>query len=356
MPLVVIGARFVVGAKINNRDGGESTIAPQVDPRSIGASDRSNVADRSRRNIIGILVVAADVLVQVEELRWGDRALIQRFQTVLHADIVERSKRESRTRVNAIDVSGNVKDHRACARGVVHRMVAELDGHDSIPNGRVVSGDVIPTWDRVGALCLIGGVDKGLEPLIAANGYLLRLGKSRIDDGEVVRQQMAIEAAIGDFSGVGESGIEERAIDQAWQDISDLQAGVRAARAPRADGEERHAERLDEMLLAHHRTFRRDEWIATIRWILERVDEKRIALGKVPVLQNVDTFGSTLCVPTARAAGAMYCDQAIVPARRRREGGRFRVGGRIEQDRVLIDATIYRSGLDAHDVGDRQAG
>src|SRR5260370_19512996 len=167
---------------------------------------------------------------------------------------------------------------------------------------------------------------------------------------------MAIEAAVGDFRRVGESSIEESAVDQAWQDIGDLQAGVRAARAPGADGEERYPESLDEMLLAHHRTLRCDEWIATIRWILERIDEKRVTLGKVEVLQNVDTLGSALRIPTARTAGAVYRDQAIVPARRRRERGRVRVGSRIEEDRVLIDPAIYRSGLDAHDVGDRQSG
>src|SRR5262249_43341731 len=189
--------------------------------------------------------------------------------------------------------------------------------------------------------------------LIAGHRYFLVIGETGwIDDREVVRHQMAVEARIGNLGSIGKRGADERAVDQARESVRDLQAGIRASRTAGAEREERHAEGLDEVLLAHHRALPSDEWIATVRRILERVDEERVALRQVSVLQNVDALRGTLGVPTARAAGAVYRDQALVPACWRRKGAWIGIGGRIEEDRILIDPAVDRSSLDTNHVRD----
>src|SRR5262249_51061127 len=228
-------------------------------------------------------------------------------------------------------------------------MVAQLFRHHWIPYRRHVSGEVHPARDRIRALRLVRSVVPGLQTLIAGHRYFLVIGETVwIDDREVVRHQVAVEAGIGNLGSIGESGADEGAVDQARESVRDLQAGVRASRAAGAEREERHAEGLDEVLLAHHRALPCDEWIATVRRILERVDEERVPLRQISVLQDVYALRGTLGVPTARAASAVYRDQAVVPARRRRKGAWIRIGGRIEKDRILIDAAVDRSCFDAN--------
>ncbi len=48
MPLIVIAARFVVGAEVNNRNGREPTIATGLDPGFVHPPDRASVSDRAR--------------------------------------------------------------------------------------------------------------------------------------------------------------------------------------------------------------------------------------------------------------------------------------------------------------------
>ncbi len=274
----------------------------------------------------------------------------------MHANIVEGPEREPGGWIDSIDISGNVKNSRSGAGGVRHRIVAQLHRDDGIPDGRPVPGDIDTTRHRIGALGLVCRIVPGLETLIPADRYLLIGGETvGIGNGGIVRQQMPVESAVGNLSRVRKGGADERAVNQARKGVSNLETGIRAARATGADGEARNPEGLDEMLLAHHRAFTGDERIAMVGRILERIDEERVASGKIPILKNVHAFRGALGVPTARAAGAMDRDQPLVPALRWGEWSGVRVRGRIEEDRVLIDAAIYRARLDAHDIGNGDA-
>ena len=133
-----------------------------------------------------------------------------------------------------------------------------------------------------------------------------------------------------------------------------MQARVGPTRAPRTDGVPGYAIGLDEVLLAHHGRLCLEHRVAVVRRVLQRVFKRRVAFAQAGQIQKRRgsgkiAFGRPLYVPPARAAKAFDREQPPVPAFGRRKGTWGRLGGRVMQDRALIDAAIDRARLDAHD-------
>ena len=132
-PLIVITASIVVAAGIQHRDSGQPSVATQVNAALVGALDCSDVADAAIGNVVGILIVAADLLIEIEELFRGDGFTIERRQPVLHSDVVERPQRKTGDRVYAVDIAGYVEDRRTGAGRVGYRVITEFLRNRGIP-------------------------------------------------------------------------------------------------------------------------------------------------------------------------------------------------------------------------------
>src|SRR5262249_37650429 len=89
IPLVVVTAGVVVAAHVEHRDVGDTAAAVHVETALVDALDRARIPHTAARPGVLALIDPADALVQIEELRLGDRSGVQRSETVLHADIVE---------------------------------------------------------------------------------------------------------------------------------------------------------------------------------------------------------------------------------------------------------------------------
>src|SRR5438876_5086256 len=105
----------VDAADVEDRDLRHPSAPAEGDAALLHALDRADVARRSRRDVVRVLVVAADSFVQVEELLLGDGSGIQRGEAVLNAHVVEGSQRESSAPIDAEDVARNVVDGGARA-------------------------------------------------------------------------------------------------------------------------------------------------------------------------------------------------------------------------------------------------
>src|SRR5262249_24380733 len=151
---------------------------------------RSKIADRARRHVVEILVVAADSLVQVQELRGTDMPAVQSLQAVLHADVVEWPKREARDRVNSVNGMGGIVDGSANTPWIGDRVVTKRHRDCGIKWRGDVTGNVNAVWNWIGTARLIGGVDERPQSLVTRYRYLLRFRESRgIGDVEEVRQE-----------------------------------------------------------------------------------------------------------------------------------------------------------------------
>ena len=64
-PLIVIAARVVVRTEIEHRNRCEAAVAAELQPALLPPEDGTGIADNAIRDIVEILVVAADEFVQV---------------------------------------------------------------------------------------------------------------------------------------------------------------------------------------------------------------------------------------------------------------------------------------------------
>ena len=176
---------------------------------------------------------------------------------------------------------------------------------------------------------------------------------------------MGIEAGRGDRQRVGEGAGDQDAVESPGSASAGCGAAVGPARAADADREVRRAERLDEVLLAHHRRLAGQHGVAVLRGVLQRVAVERIAFAEAFHAVEAGVHRrprGPRCrrgpcdVPAARAAGALDGDQPPVPAPGRRAPGRRASARRVEQHGALVDAAVDRRGLDPHDEGHGQAG
>jgi hypothetical protein len=85
IPVVIV----IDAADIKNRDRFQFSTAVELQAAFVGAPDCVWIAGHAIGDVVEILVVATDVRVQVQKLRFGDRSAVQRLQAVLHSDVVE---------------------------------------------------------------------------------------------------------------------------------------------------------------------------------------------------------------------------------------------------------------------------
>ena len=196
----------------------------------------------------------------------------------------------------------------------------------------VVARDVDAARDRIGAAGLVGGVDERLQALVAGDRDLLRVGEA----GRVGRRRSS--ASAGARRSRRRRSTAGRGTCSAMSTPSNrpgmrrrAAAAVRRRPSAGADGERRHAERLDEVLLAHHRRFAREHRVAVVGRVLQRVDEHPVAFAEPLEVSRVKSNPASevalrraLDVPAAGAAEAVDGDQPPVPAARRRERRRRR--------------------------------
>src|SRR5262249_33030925 len=88
MPLIVVGGSFVVSAEVDDRDGRQSTASAELHAGLVDAPQCPTISLGPIRDVVRIVVVAADAFVQVQELGGGDRPVVQRLQPVLHAQVI----------------------------------------------------------------------------------------------------------------------------------------------------------------------------------------------------------------------------------------------------------------------------
>ena len=115
-----------IAVEVRRDDGGPPHAAVALEApgragRPGGSRPRMRVS-RARRDR-AVDVVAADPLVEVEELVGGDRPGVQRSEPVLHADVVERSTGEAGRRVDAELVAVGVREVAADPVRVRRRVV-----------------------------------------------------------------------------------------------------------------------------------------------------------------------------------------------------------------------------------------
>ena len=79
-----------VAAIIDDRHVAQSATAIRQSPTAIRGTDGGNITHGSRDAEVAVEIIAADLLVQIEELIDADRSALQRGQPVLNADVVER--------------------------------------------------------------------------------------------------------------------------------------------------------------------------------------------------------------------------------------------------------------------------
>ena len=134
--------------------------------------------------------------------------------------------------------------------------------------------------DRIGAAGLTGGVEHRLHPvssgqLVSGNRRFLLRGSGRVRAREVGAR--AAGRRFPTTQSTSDPGSAARALRRTGREAHrELEAAVRPARRTRAERLARLAVRFDEVLLAHHRRFAREDRIAVVRRVLQGVAEERV--------------------------------------------------------------------------------
>jgi hypothetical protein len=149
----------------------------------IGGPDGGGVGDGAGGDEIAVVVIAADALVEIKELRGGDDARVERGEAVLDAGIVDGAAGEAGEGVAAVDVDVVIEDVAAGAGPMEDGVVAELRGE--LRRAELFGVDAASAAGGSGDVGDIG---------VPADGGLLRVGQG----------------------GAGEVGVEELASVRNW--------------------------------------------------------------------------------------------------------------------------------------------
>ena len=79
------GIVVCITAIVNYRHVAQSAAAVRQPSAAIRGAHRGNIGDASRNAKVAVEIIAADLLVQIEELIDADRSALQRGQPVLNA-------------------------------------------------------------------------------------------------------------------------------------------------------------------------------------------------------------------------------------------------------------------------------
>src|SRR5687768_15000089 len=113
MPVVNIADRICVRARVQDRHVRKPSATGIDQATGIQGAQRDRIADGALGNEAAIDVIAADALVEIEELIDGDRAAVQARKTILNADIVLRTTREAGFRIATVDVRAHLLNRAA---------------------------------------------------------------------------------------------------------------------------------------------------------------------------------------------------------------------------------------------------
>ena len=332
-------AVVAVGAIVDDGGGRQTAAAVRQAAGLVRQADRLRVAHGAVRMETAVAVVATDSLVQVEELRSGDRAVVERLQAVLHRDVIERPACEPGLGVPSVHVHVMLVHVAARPAGIIRRVIlqrlrqrvgAELADRDA------------PGVDR--------HVRHRLQHEETGDRLLLFRGEAAVARVlEVVVQQPRVgDHRDGAEADVREAAARNDAVEQAGVVVGDLVVLVRPARAAPADGVLRRAVAFHEALLHHHHGLGRQHVVAVVGVDVEAGGGDRVPLAEHDVVGHA-ARAVTLPEPAVHAAAAEGVDEPPVPAGQGGPGIRF-AGRRLVQHRDLVDRTVDGAGLDAHDV------
>ena len=361
--VVVVDFLHVVAAQVDDRQ--VHVVAFVVQPALV----RDGPVALGRVDAVGRRVVVdrapTDVLVQVDELRRRDRAGLQRAETILHADVVER-RRDEPVAERLLD--GPPELRRALAE-LVDEVRAEIAAHAARIGLRVVGLVGPDTLFHVAALQIQAGRAIGLawiaafveavdvDPRLANvragmafhRGLLVRGPR---DPGrplgrivEIVYEQPAVDDLDRGRPRIRERARRQDAVEDAGIVVRGLLLVDRAARAAAADRVADRAVLLDDALLRHHHRLGLHDEIAVLRVVVERGGPHHEPALQRLVDHHVGRDGLAVMRAAARAAGDVGL--AVPAGLRRPRRPRLR---RVEQHRDLILAAILRAGFASHDV------
>ena len=304
-----------IAAVVDDRRLPHARAAVGDPPGSVRDAQGFEVAHGARGHVVAVVVVAADELIEIEELLLRDGPRVERRQTVLNSGVIERAARKAGGRVAPEDVHHVVVDVTAHTRRFRGLVVAHAQR-----NGRVAGSALRLHPDRVRRTD--GRDGRGIG--VAGDADFLRVAPRQCRAFEVVVEEICIRD-VHDLRGrdLGEAAAGHDTVQQTGIVVADGQALLRTARAPPADGEEHGAVVLDEPFFHHHETLGGEHLLAVVAEDIQRGGRHPVALREMQMLEDaaVPDAGS-LDVPAAHAAAAERVDQSPVPRRRRRERSR----------------------------------
>jgi hypothetical protein len=157
--------------------------------------------------------------------------------------------------------------------------------------------------------------------------------------------------AVGDLDPGAPRVRERQRRDQAVRDpridVADLELTDRAARTAGAEREAQRADRLDDVLLGHHRGLGGEDRIAVVPELVQRRGRDGIAL---PQPRRVHHVGRRRALGVVRVAARAKRVVELAVEALLRIPRRDLAERRIVEDRERVQAAVDRSGLEAHDV------
>src|ERR1700730_3768959 len=329
---------------VNDRCAPHAQSAVSDAPAQVRGLNGIDIAHRTGGDVIAVIVIPADLLIQLQKLLLGDGAQVQGLQPVLDAGVVKWPTSEP---------------CRGVASKNIHQVIVEIAPYASRIGRRIIlnalrNDGVARTALRLGA-DRISGPDRrqGGYCRIAGGGFYLRvppsLCRARI---EVMQEQVSIGDVV-DHRGndLWERASDQNAIHEAGIFVADRLRRFRAARAPIADGERYGPAVLDEALSPHHQTLGRQQILAIVAVDVEGRSRQTVTLAEHQVFEYpAVSEACALDITPADAAAAQGVDEAVVPCSGRVERRRRRLGGWIVQHRGFVNGAVDRPGFDAYDV------
>jgi len=250
---VAFGGEVGIAADIKDRDARETKAAVSNPAGLVGGAKCLGIGDGTEGDRISVVIIAADLLIQVEELGGRDGAGVEGGEAVLDAGVIDGAAGEARQRVAAIDIDGMVEDVAAGPGAVQCRMVAKFVGK--------LGGAELGRMDAAGAV----GYSKDVgECPDTGDGALLDVRQGAAGPGEIVVEELGVDEELGGLKDIGESGAGDDAIEEARVAVGDLKLLIGTAGTASPKSEERRAVDLDEAFLDHHHGFGGDDILAVI--------------------------------------------------------------------------------------------
>ena len=334
---------------VDHRSRRQPGTAVEDSPGVHGSPGCLGVGPMPLGHMIEIGVVPSDIPIEGDELGLRDLAAVQDVEAVLHAVIVQRTRRETGRGVDTVDVHGMVvhsgPDPVRVRRAITESFQLGAAAHLRallLRGRRLRVGGVDPCR----ATAQVGDAPPGAE---AGNQALLVFAKLAWSHlGEVEAEQARVGQ--GEDRGRGhirKTGRDDDAVEHAGVIVGRLMALVRTARAPRGDRVGRLAVALDEALLDHDVGLGGQKVVAVGSEHVQRRGSDRESHLEQPHVEYLSS-GAPLLEPTVPTPATVGVHELSVPTAAAGPGVRRGIRGVVEH-RALIDRTVDRPGLDSDD-------